>query len=107
MSIIITFDLSKIKSDDWYKKIKSNLTFVRNSFIKCFFLFSVVYFLGTHCLEKQEINLSIIKLNNSFIQFITCLSFIVLILCMGMFILNFINLQKLKDDIEKRLRYSS
>ena len=107
LSIIISFDLSKIKNDFLFKKISSNLRTVRKNFI-CYFGIIVGGYifhprLLTICknykfeIFEQEMELRLSFLLNDFI-------FSLMIFGIIYYMYNFYRLQSLKDEIASELR---
>ena len=107
ISLIITFDLSKISSDKFYFMIKNNINYVRNMFLIYFLIISISYFLGLYHFDNYQSTILYNKmiLNSINISNITIqLAFSILVVGILFFIVNFVTLQKLKNDIDSRIR---
>ena len=108
LSLIITFDFSKIGNDNFYNIIKKNIDRVRKVFLMYFCVMTFAYLAGMYFI-KCELSWAVtsIKLLGMAIvpsQAVISITFSLLLLGLCCFIMNFIHLQKLKNDIDARLR---
>lgn len=108
LSLIITFNLVTIDNDTFYLKIKNNINVVRKTFLIYFFIMTIGYLAGIHFLKSKTIdtvlNVNFIQFHLNVSQFIISIVFSLLLFGVFCFIMNFMDLQKLKDDIDDRLR---
>lgn len=108
LSLIITFNLVIVDNDTFYCKIKNNIHRVRKVFLIYFFIMTIAYLAGMHFLKSKSIDIvfdvSFIKFHLDVSQFTISIVFSLLLFGVFCFIMNFMDLQKLKDDIDDRLR---
>lgn len=109
LSIIISFDLSKIKNDFLFNKISSNLKIVRKNFIYyfgcivCSYIFypRLVSICKPYNLTIFEYNI-VISLTNLVNDFV----FSLMVFGIIYYLYNFYSLQNLKNEIANELRKS-
>ncbi len=111
LSLIMTFDFTNIRDESFYKTIKDNVHMVRKTFLIYFGMMSFAYLGATHFIKSTstwantETNLFFnIMITPSLL--IISIAFSILLLGLLCFIFNFIFLQKLKNDIDERVRES-
>lgn len=100
VSILVTFNLHNIKKKSTILRIRSNIVYVRNSFIKYFFL-STIFFVLERYLRKSKLNLLEFYDNES-LNFQINISFIAAFLIFYLiiyYVINFVEVQKLNDEI--------
>jgi len=96
LSQIMTFSFSEIENDSFVKRYRQQLVAIRGVFIVLFALATAVIFL------VQSVNYCFIY---KFIKFsIRKLYLVYYIFCLVYFIINFIKLANLKDEIEDEIR---
>lgn len=104
LSIIITFDFSTIKNDEFYHTIKRNIDSVRQLFLVYFGIMTLSYLAGMHFIKSKGystfIDLKFLSFSINFPNIIICITFSLLLFGICCFIINFIDLQKLKNDID-------
>ena len=96
MGLIVTFSISGVRNKSYILNIRKSIDTVRNKFIFLFFictLLIVVYF------QMSEIILQ----NNKLFIHISNFALSFFVISIVYFVFNFINIQKLKDDIFDRL----
>jgi len=114
LTLIVTFDFDKIQNETAYKNIKDNIYKVRNSFLRHFILIIVAYIVGLYFIKFDNKIILVKKLMSYIIsftsysieiyQFVTSLMFSIILTSLCYFIINFIEIQKLKDDISTQSR---
>lgn len=109
LSLIITFDLIKIKNDSYYNYIKNNINNVRKTFLIYFFVITSAYLISMQMLQCKKELIYTYKINTihtsiNYSIFFIDLMFSLLLFGIFYFIINFIQLQKLKNDIDATLR---
>jgi hypothetical protein len=100
ISILVTFNLQGIKKKSFIDKVRNNLNKVRNTFIY-YFSFSTVFFILERSLRKSEKNIIVLYDKDELLIDIS-ISFVVTILIfysIFYFILNFLEVQKLNNQI--------
>lgn len=103
MGLIITFDLNNIKNVQYIRAIRRRLNVIRNAYI-LFFSISTVLYISVFFTSEFNLsiyiylykNITILFNTNIFIQY---LNLIFCLFSIAYFIVNFIQAQKLKDDI--------
>lgn len=106
MGIIVTFSVSGIRNRYYQKKIKRNIKKIRDSYISYFSIITTLYLLN-YVLPQNDYTVFKIKFidmkfdSNIFIQYFT-LAFC--LFSLSYFILNFLGVQKLKDEIGDETR---
>lgn len=110
LSIIVTFDFDKIENAIAYEDIKNNINKIRNSFLRFFASIVFAYLFGSYLMQSEsQINIvknlimytmpSLMDYSIKICQFITNLMFSTILISICYFIINFIEMQKLKDAI--------
>lgn len=98
MSLIVTTSASDIKNKNYRKGIRTEIKSVRDKFIMCFALISLIYvFLPINEPESCFVIYKVIQLNYS--HLLICIMLYSIIY----FIRNFLAIQQLKDEIEDAL----
>lgn len=101
LGLVVTINLNGIRNRDYIKKIRRNINEVRNSFI-LLFLFSASCYILSQYVAFNGVSIELIE--NFKIPFIfsifVCLS---IIYCICYFIVNFLALQKLTNDISDEI----
>ena len=97
LSLIVTFNLTGIKNQNYIEKIRNNIHNMRNKFISYFFMVVIIYLLGNY----MNINdIKIISISGFDIMFDLSTFFcMMIILSVAYFIVNFLEIQKLNEDI--------
>lgn len=103
MGLIITFDLNNIKNVQYIRAIRKRLNVIRNAYI-LFFSISTVLYISVFFTSEFNLSIYIYSYKNITILFNTniFIQYLNLIFCLfsiAYFIVNFIQAQKLKDDI--------
>ena len=107
IGLIVTFNLQGIKNKSYILSIRSNLNIVRNNYIK-FFVLSTISFILENYLGKidskknsENIGLHIINIGGNIKFSINFSMFLFLLILFSIlyFIINFLELQKLNNDI--------
>ncbi|KAA6208111.1 hypothetical protein [Avibacterium paragallinarum] len=98
MGIVCTFNPSSIKNKQVFKRIKNNITSVRNTFL-IYFTISTITFLASQFFSRNVLLLD--DLTFIFDPKILSLSFSIVSLIY--FIINFLTIQKLIFDIAERV----
>lgn len=101
LSLLSSFDLTKITNDDFYCEIISNIQVVRKSFIFHFFLSSICISI-LYIIEKQ--NISIAHIFNIWYFNIKNIIIFTIMYTVINFILNFNTMAGMKDSIDRRIR---
>lgn len=94
------FDLSRIKNKDYLQRIRMNIASTRNSFI-CFFIYSTLTLLLSQYLKKHSITFNLKEL--IFLFDFTTFALCSILFSIVFFIVNFIGLQTLRDQITDRI----
>lgn len=98
ISLIVTFSLQGIKTKTYIQKLRKQLKYVRNTFILYFTISTIIYILSLHITKPVKFHI-LIDLEFSFFVFAsTSILFSVIY-----FIVNFISVQNLKDEVFDRL----
>ena len=100
ISILVTFNLQGIKKKSFIDKIRNNLNEVRNTFIY-YFSFSTVFFILERYLRKSDKNILVLYQKDELLIDVS-VSFVVTVLIfysIFYFILNFLEVQKLNNQI--------
>ena len=108
LSIIITFDLSIIKNDRFYLIIKNNIDNVRKLFLIYFAIMTCSYLVGVQFIKKDPhivlIDFNLISFCVDIPNVVVSIASSLLLFGICCFIINFIDLQKLKNDIDSKHR---
>lgn len=96
LSVIIGFDLSGVKNDDWFKRINKNIKIIQSTFLWYYAFIIVVYLIYA----QMELKLSCLPLGQ---KFAGSFCFSTILIGILYFVVNFMELQKLKDSIAQRL----
>lgn len=91
IGLVVTFDMRGLVKKNIIQKIRNNLNFVRNSYIKYFTISTIFYILEKYFRTNVPINLYGFNLS------VFTLS--VIIFSIAYCIYNFLKIQKLKEDI--------
>lgn len=109
LSIIISFDLSKVKNDFIFKKVQANLKRVKDNFIWYFAVIIVIYIsyprISGLC-KTQFFNIGGIEFVVDFHALFNDFVFSLLVFGVLYYLYNFSSLQSLKDEITAELRKS-
>ncbi len=99
LGLIVTFNFAEIKNKKFLNKIRNNLNAVRDSFLQYFTLITLSFVIDYY-LRKSELNLTHLYIFKYEINLnwsvLVCL---LIIYSVAYFIINFIKIQKLKNDI--------
>ena len=99
IGLVVTFNLQGIKNKSYIIGIRKNLNRVRNSYI-IYFTLTTICFVIDNYLRIEKIDTTIKLLNKFSLPFNAPLFFFLLILfSISYFIVNFLELQKLNNDI--------
>jgi len=99
IGLVVTFNLQGIKNKSYIKDIRKNLNNVRNSYIIYFSLTTICFVIDNY-LRTEKIDTAIKILDKLSLPFNAPLFFFLLILySIAYFIVNFLELQKLNNDI--------
>jgi hypothetical protein len=96
MGLIVSFSLDGVKHDGYIREIRLSILNVRNSFI-IYFALSTIFYIT--CPYVSDIFISYIDIKFSPILFTS----LFLVLSISYYIVNFIEIQNLKDDIFDRI----
>ena len=120
LTLITTFNFDKIKNLEIYKNIRKNLYRLRNSYLRSFLLLIFVYLLGLYFNRTEQLgNLissitllkdysPVLEVYNTIVsKFVTSLALATMLVSICYFIINFLEIQKLKDDINEQARRNS
>ena len=109
LSIVVTFDLSKITNQEYLIKLEQTLTIIRRNFLRTFYI-SIIVLIIAHMFEGISINLPTLgglipsgKINLSILGF----SYTVIIGVLIIYILNFLSIEKFRKDLDKKIRTQS
>jgi hypothetical protein len=99
LGLIVTFNANGVKNKTYIKQIRRDVARVRNSFIKYFAISSVFYLMEKY-LRDNNLSSLIIPIKGFQIH-LNCSLFICLFMLYSMayYIINFLNIQKLNNDI--------
>ena len=99
LGLMVTFNITGVKNKDYVNYIRISLTKIRNSFIFYFSLSVLSYILDKYLRDKccEITNLTFIGINFQINWPI--LFFVIMFYSIIYFIVNFINIQKLNNDI--------
>ena len=99
--LIVTFNLTGIKNRYYIEKIRDVIHNMRNKFISYFFMVVIIYLLGNYININ---NIKIISISGFDIMFDLSTFFcMMIILSVAYFIVNFLEIQKLNEDIFDRV----
>ncbi len=95
--LIVSFNLNGVKNKNYIKELRENINFVRNNFMTYFLLATTCYILDQYF---NSVSFTIIDKLNIKITFCLSIFFCLFILySVCYFITNFIEIQKLNNDI--------
>ena len=110
LTLITTFNFDKLKNLAVYESVKSNLYKVRNSCLKRFIFVIFAYLIGLY-FKNPEICSDLVSFNSFLKDYsllaskvITSLALSVMLISTCYFIVNLLEIQKLKDDINEQAR---
>jgi len=99
IGLIVTFNITGVKNKDYVILIRKNLSEIRNSFIFYFSLSVLSYILDKYlrdkCFEMTNLNIIGFQLQLNW----PILFFVIMFYSIIYFIVNFLNIQKLNNDI--------
>lgn len=99
LGLIVTFNISGVKNKTYITQLRNNIDRVRNVFLK-YFLLSTVCFILDYYLRQRELNITPFNIKNLHIELNWSMLFCLLMLyCIIYYIINFIAIQKLNNDI--------
>lgn len=99
IGLVVTFNLQGVKNKSYVIEIRENLNNVRNSYI-IYFTLTTICFVVDNYLRTEKIDTTITILDKLSLPFNAPLFFFLLILfSIFYFIVNFLELQKLNNDI--------
>jgi len=101
IGLIVTFNPSGVKNKDYLRELRSNIQNIRNSFLLHFCLLSVYFIINQYVADKKH-DLHIktpIEITFSFSIFFCLL----MIYSSIYFVVNFLEIQKLNNDIFDKL----
>lgn len=96
MGLIVTFSISGVRNKSYILDIRKSINTVRNKFIILFFICTLLIVVYFQMCEN-------ILQNNKLFEYISNFILSFFIISIVYFVFNFINIQKLKDDIFDRL----
>ena len=96
MGLIVTFSLDGIKNKSYITHIRFNILNVRKSFI-IYFILSTLFYICCQCFDNTIVIYKNIKV------FLIIFTYLFILLSILYYVVNFIAIQKLKDDIFDRL----
>ena len=100
LGLIVTFNLSSVKNKKYIIDIRKNLNKVRNSFIFYFGITVICYVLDKYFRDKCVLHIFIFNIKNSQIGLNCSVLFSAFMFySIIYYIINFLNIQKLNDDI--------
>lgn len=101
LSVIVTFNLTGVKNRYFIDKIRDAIHNMRNKFISNFFMVVIIYLFGNY---MNINNIKIISISGFDIMFDLSTFFcMMIILSVAYFIVNFLEMQKLNEDIFDRV----
>jgi hypothetical protein len=99
LGLIVTFNISGIKNKQHIKQLRTNIDTVRNSFLK-YFLVSTVCYILDYYLRQKELNITAVNIKNFQSELNWSVLFCILMLySIVYYIINFIEIQRLNNDI--------
>ncbi|MFV0538695.1 MAG: hypothetical protein ACK5M3_15230 [Dysgonomonas sp.] len=104
LGMVVTFNLQGTKNKTFISKIRQNLNTVRNSYIR-YFAISTVCFILEKYLRQADLSVLKIPLGENFILSFNASVFLFLVMLYSIlyFIINFLALQKLNNDLFDKL----
>lgn len=97
--LIVTFNMSGVKNKKYLIQLRGVINQVRNSFLKYFFI-STLSFIVDYYLRQKHINITVLKFYDSCIELNwSVLSGVLMIFSIVYYIVNFLEIQKLNNDI--------
>ena len=102
LSLIVTFNLSNIRNKNYLTKIKSNLRYIRNSFM-WYFTIATFAFICESYLPAENLNLYVFQTNKGILLSWWSIFFVAILFAIIYFVMNFLALQKLSTDIYDRV----
>ncbi|MDR3706619.1 MAG: hypothetical protein P4L28_12030 [Paludibacteraceae bacterium] len=103
LGLIVTFDINDVKNKSFIKEIRNNLNGVRNSFI-FYFSLSVFCYIIDKYLRDNKIFVWNINIYDIYIKLNWSVLFCLLMFySIFYFIINFLSIQKLKNDIVDKI----
>ena len=103
LGLIVTFNIGYIKNKSYIIKIRGSINNVRNSFLKYFTLVTICYVLDYY-LRQSESNITTLHVLEQDISLNWSILFcLLMIYSIVYFIINFIEIQKLNNDIVDKL----
>ncbi len=105
LSIIISFDLSKIKNDFFHDRILNNLKEVRNTFLIYFAVITFSYIISPKfLLQYEESTIQIYDYKILLPNLVNNFIFSLMVFGIAYYMYNFYRLQSLKNEIDNELR---
>ncbi len=99
LGLIVTFNIGDVKNKKYIKQLRGNIDRVRNSFLK-YFLISTICFTADYYLRQKGLNITIINIKDTQFELNWSVLFCLLMLySIVYYIINFIEIQKLNNDI--------
>lgn len=104
LGMVVTFNLQGIKNKTFISKIRQNLNSVRNRYIR-YFAISTVCFILEKYLRQADLSVVKVSVSEGFILSFNASAFLFLVMLYSIlyFIINFLALQKLNNDLFDKL----
>lgn len=101
LGLVATFNLNGIKNINYIKSLRSNINYVRNNFLSYFMIATLCYILDQY-IKFGDISLVTFKRFTIIINFSTFFCLCILY-CASYFVVNFLQIQKLNNEIFDKL----
>jgi hypothetical protein len=99
LGLIVTFSIGGVKNKKFIKQLRGNINRVRNSFL-IYFLVSTVCFAADYYLRQKGLNITTINIKGTHYELNWSVLFcLIMLYSILYFIINFIEIQKLNNDI--------
>ncbi|MEP0004426.1 MAG: hypothetical protein ABJ387_01485 [Balneola sp.] len=104
LGLIVTFNMNGVKNPAYISQIRENINDVRNSFLKYFILTTICYIVDFY-LRQNGINTFSIEIGTNLFKFNLSILFCLLMMySIIYYVINFIEIQNLNNDIFDKLR---
>ena len=100
LGLLVTFNLQGLKNASAIAKIRKNIKHVRNSYIKYFFASTILYLAEKFGRDHFHGSIKLFTVKDFTFNFnISIFTLSIIIFSISYFIINFISMQKLNDDL--------
>jgi hypothetical protein len=107
LGLIVTFNISGVKNGKHIKQLRTNINKVRNSFIIYFLITTISYILDKYLRDSKTLSASF-QIGNTHIELNWSVLFCLLMLySIIYYVANFIEIQKLNNDIFDKVNESN